>query len=207
MRLIDISHVLGNETTCWPGDVPFRLAATARIGDGDSVNLSSLTLSPHNGTHTDAPFHYDDAGLTMDRVPLEPYVGRARVVALEGRRCISADDLRALRLAPLERLLIRTGSCPDRTRFNPAFTFLEPDAIDYLASLGVRLVGTDAHSVDPFDSKDLPAHHACFRAGLIILENLNLAGVEPGEYELIALPLKVEGGDGSPVRAVLRTLS
>ncbi|HEY3366867.1 MAG TPA: arylformamidase [Symbiobacteriaceae bacterium] len=207
MKLYDITHALGNDTAYWPGDSPFRLEPTARIAGGSSVNLSALTLSPHNGTHTDAPFHYDDRGLTMERVSLEPYLGRAVVVALEGRPAVTAADLQALNIGAPARVLIRTGSCPDRTRFYPDFTYLEPGAIEYLATLGCRLVGTDAHSVDPFDSKDLRAHHACFQTGMIILENLNLTAVEPGEYELIALPLKLEGGDGSPVRAVLRSLA
>jgi arylformamidase len=102
---------------------------------------------------------------------------------------------------------VRTGSYPDYTQFNPDFTYFAPEAIAYLAQAGVRLIGTDAHSMDPLTSHDLPAHHACGRAGMLILENLNLANVPPGTYELIALPLRLVNGDGSPVRAVLRPLA
>jgi arylformamidase len=207
MKLIDITHPLSARTAEWPGDTPFSLEPTAQIVRGDSVNLSKITLSPHNGTHADAPYHYDAQGAFMADVGLDRYVGRCRLVALEGRRSVTEADLRALNLAGVERLLIRTGSCPDLSRFNPDFTYIEPDAVRYLASIGIGLIGTDAHSVDPSSSKELPAHHACAEAGILILENLNLAGVATGEYELIALPLKIEGADGSPVRAVLRTLS
>ncbi|MFZ5825108.1 MAG: arylformamidase [Bacillota bacterium] len=206
MRLIDITHPLGAATAPWPGDVAFSLEPTARLTGGDAVNLSKVTFSPHNGTHADAPFHYDQQGAFMADVDLEPYVGRALLIALEGRRSITAADLRAVDLKGVERVLVRTGSCPDRTRFNPDFTYMEPEAVRYLASQGVRLLGTDAHSVDPRESRELPAHRACAESGILILENLRLAGVEPGEYELIALPLKMEQADGSPVRAVLREM-
>lgn len=207
MKLIDITHPLGASTAEWPGDTPFTLEPTARISQGDAVNLSKVTLSPHNGTHADAPFHYDQQGAFMADLPLERYVGRCRLIALEGRRSVSEADLRAVDLDGVERVLIRTGSCPDLSRFNPDLTYLEPEAVRYLASVGVGLIGTDAHSVDPSESKELPAHRACAQAGILIIENLRLTDVEPGEYELIALPLKLERADGSPIRAVLRTLA
>lgn len=206
MRLYDITHPLGNATAPWPGDTAFEYEPTWQIAQGSSVNLSKVTLGLHNGTHTDAPYHYDEQGLRMDQVPLHRYIGRARVVALEGRSVLSEVDMHSLDLTGVERLLIRTGSCPDPTCFNEAFTYLEPEAVRYLAAQGVRLLGTDAHSVDAFDSKDLQAHNACRESGMLILENLFLAGVPVGDYELIALPLKLVGADGSPVRAVLRGL-
>lgn len=206
MRLIDITHPLGESTATWPGDQPFTLEPTARLAQGDAVNLSRLTFSPHTGTHADAPFHYDESGRFMADLPLERYVGPCRLLVLEGRRSISEADLRAADLAGVERLLINTGSVGDLACFNPDFTAIEPEAVYYLASVGVKLLGTDAHSVDPSDSRELPAHHACAETGILILENLRLAGVAPGEYELIALPLKLERCDGSPIRAVLRTL-
>lgn len=206
-KLYDITHPLGNATAHWPGDEPFQLEPTWKLADGNAVNLSKITLSPHNGTHADAPYHYDDQGMRMDEVPLDRYMGTARVVALEGRSMISEADVRALDLTGVERLLVRTGSYPDYRQFNPDFTAFEPAAIAYLAQAGVRLIGTDAHSMDPRTSKDLPSHHACAQAGMLILENLNLADVPPGDYELIALPLRLVGADGSPVRAVLRSLS
>jgi arylformamidase len=206
MKLFDITHPLGPATTPWPEDTAFGIEQTVTIAAGAPVNVSRITLSPHNGTHADAPYHYDDAGLRMDEVPLAPFIGRARLVSLEGRPSIGAADLQGLNLTGVERLLIRTGSCPDLSRFNPGFTYLEADAVDLMAQQGIKLVGTDAHSVDEATSKDLPAHLACGRAGMMILENLNLTAVPPGDYELIALPLRLVGADGSPIRAILRTI-
>jgi arylformamidase len=206
MKIYDITHPLGNTTAAWPGDQQYTLQPTWQISDGKSVNISRITLSPHNGTHADAPYHYEAAGLRMDEVPPERYIGPARLVALEGRQMITVADVEAIPLEGVERLLVRTGSCPDYTRFHDAFTAFEPDAVAYLAGKGVRLIGTDAHSMDPKESTELPSHHACAAAGILILENLNLAAVPPGDYELIALPLKLVGADGSPVRAVLRAV-
>ncbi|HWI63804.1 MAG TPA: arylformamidase [Symbiobacteriaceae bacterium] len=207
MKLFDITHPLCNATAHWPGDAPFRLERTWTLAAGDAVNLSKFSLSPHNGTHADAPYHYEDDGPGIDAVPLDRYIGPARLVALEGRQMITVADLRALDLAGVERLLVRTGSYPDYRKFDPDFTAFEPEAVAYLAGLGVRLIGTDGHSMDPLDSKELPAHHACGRAGMLIIENLNLADVPQGDYELIALPLRLVGADGSPLRAVLRSLT
>lgn len=207
MTLYDITRPLSNATAHWPGDEPYRLEPTLQLSQGFAVNLSRISLSPHNGTHADAPYHYDQGGLTIDQVPPERYIGRARLVALEGRSVITTADLKALTLEGVERLLVRTDSCPDFTTFNNEFTFFEPEAIRYLASVGVQLIGTDAHSMDHVTSKDLPSHNACREAGMLILENLQLANVPVGDYELIALPLRLVGADGSPVRAVLRTLA
>lgn len=207
MKLYDISHPLCDATAHWPGDEPFHSEQTMRLADGNAVNLSKLTLSPHNGTHADAPYHYEADGMRMAEVPLERYIGPARLVDLGGREMITEADVRAIDLAGVERLLIRTGSYPDYTQFNPQFTAFAPEAIEYLGQVGVRLIGSDAHSMDPMHSKELPSHHACGRLGILILENLNLAGVPTGDYELIALPLRLVDGDGSPVRAVLRSLT
>lgn len=205
MKVFDITHPLSIATAHWPGDEPFDFAFSARLSRGDSVNLSRLSMSPHNGTHADAPYHYDEGGLRMDQVPPERYIGPARLVALEGRDLIRLSDVEGLDLTGVTRLLVRTGSCPDMSRFHPDFTAFDAEAVRYLAAAGVQLIGTDAHSMDPFTSKELPSHHACGRAGILILENLNLANVPPGDYELIALPLKLVGADGSPVRAILRS--
>lgn len=204
MKLWDITHPLANTTAAWPGDTPYQFRLSWQIKEGSSVNVGHLTLSPHNGTHADAPFHYDDQGATMEQLDLSRYIGPAVVVELEGRTLIERADLQAFDLQGVERLLVRTGSCPDPNRFHPDFTAFAPEAIEYLAEQGVHLIGTDAHSVDPAESKELPAHHACRRAGMLIIENLNLAAVPAGRYELIALPLKLVGADASPIRAVLR---
>lgn len=202
--IYDITRPLSAATAPWPGDTPFRLEWTWTQAAGSSVNVSAITASPHVGTHADAPYHFDSAAPAMDAVDLAPYLGPCRVVALEGRPAIGLADLESLGLAGVQRLLVRTGSSPAAERFNPGFTWLAPDAAAYLAGLGLLLFGTDAPSVDPYDSTDLPAHRALGRGGVAILENLALEAVPPGDYELIALPLRLVGADASPVRAVLR---
>ena len=176
---------------------------------GDSCNVSKLTMSPHIGTHADAPYHYDDAGDTMETADLELYMGRARVICIQRqgqRRLITADALRGHDLAGVTRLLVRTDSYLDHTRFDPEFSAFEPTAVDYMAGLGIQLVGVDTPSVDPADSRDLPAHERFRVHNIRILETLRLQNVDCGDYELIALPLRLQGSDASPVRAVLRTL-
>jgi len=206
MPVYDISRPLGIATEPWPGDTPFALAWGMRMAEGASCNVSAITLSPHVGTHADAPYHYSDAGAVMDAVALEPYLGEALVVDVPDRTCVTAADLVARVPAGTRRVLLRTRG---RTRrdlhaFDRGFTCLDPDAVALLARLGCILVGTDAPSVDPLTSQELPAHKACLRHGILILENLELAHVPDGSYELIALPLRLEGADASPVRAVLR---
>lgn len=204
MSWLDITRPLSGRTAPWPGDTPFSLVWNQCLAAGDPVNLSTLTLSPHVGTHVDAPFHYDPAGARMAAVDLGAFLGPARVVALAGRRAITAADLRALDLTGVERLLLRTDSNPDPERFNPHFTYLEAGAAKYLGALGIRLVGTDAPSVDAYDAASMPAHQALARHGTYILENLDLRQAAPGAYDLIALPLRLVDAEASPVRAVLR---
>ena len=182
-----------------------------RVAEGASVNLGRLELSPHTGTHADAPFHVADTGAAMADVPLDAYIGPARVVEVSGWRdaaeaWITLEDAHcALSPGPAERILFRTGCWTDPQRFPERFPGFSPDAADLLLDSGVLLVGTDAPSVDSFESKDLPVHHRLRRRGAVNLENLFLDRVPEGDYELIALPLRLEGADGSPVRAVLRT--
>lgn len=208
MRLHDLTLPLSPAIVPWPGDIGFTRTPSAHIAGGDSVNVSSISLSLHNGTHADAPWHYDEAGVTMEKVPLEPYLGPAVVVEAFGCEGggISAAAFDGVDLAASPRVLIKTAPQQDRTHFPNDFAVLSPEAIARLAAAGVLLVGMDVPSVDKPDSKDLPNHHALGAAGIFILENLHLGPVPPGRYELIALPLAIAGGDGSPVRAVLREI-
>lgn len=200
-RITDISVPLSRETEPWPGDAPVRMEATARIADGDSVNLGRLTTSLHNGTHADAPRHVTDSGPPVDRLPLEAFMGPAVVV--EAAEVLELAGSALDRAVPEgHRVLLRRGrrdhrSFPDRVPPVP------PGWIRRLEERDVPLLGTDAPSLDAVDSRELPAHHACVEAGIQILENLALAHVDPGRYELRALPLRIEGADASPVRAVL----
>jgi len=206
MKLYDISRPIRRGIPVWPGDAPFQLEWNQRLEEGDAVNLSAIRMSVHAGTHVDAPYHFQPGGARMAGVELGAYLGAARVARLDaGSPAITADWVeRVLGNEGVERLLIRTGSWPDPDRFPEDFAHFEPEAARRIAAAGVRLVGTDAPSVDPLDSKELPAHHALGEGGVLILESLLLDEVPDGEYELIALPLRFTETDGSPVRAVLR---
>ncbi len=182
---------------------------TARIAIDDSVvNVSALTFSPHIGTHADAPLHYDNAGLPVGLLPLETFIGPCRVIRARGDTQLVEPEHIAHALGALPpRILIRTSDGPQPTRWTPDFRTMAPAAMTLLHRHGARLVGIDAPSVDPADSTDLPSHQVARQHGLTILENLILEAVEPGDYELIALPLKLISAEASPVRAILRPLT
>lgn len=204
MRIIDISQFLADGIPVWPGDIPFSYRLTWSKEESGSVNVGQITMSVHTGTHIDAPFHFDDRGKRVLELDPSLYVGPARVIRLEGRKSIGASDLSGVDLEGVTRLLIRTGSWTDRTVFPEEITYLRPDLAPFLAEKKIRLIGVDVPSVDPLDSKALPAHHALHRHGIHILEGVVLDHVESGDYELIALPLPLKEADGSPVRAVLQ---
>lgn len=201
MSWIDISRPLSPDTAVWPGDQRVEWTWTARREEGSSVNLGAIQTTVHAGTHADAPLHADSNGMSIDSVEIRPYIGPAEVVHATGQTITRAD----VASVTAERVLFRTpaSDLPDGT-WPERVTAISPEAIDAMNDRGVVLVGTDAPSVDPLDSKTLDAHHALFGAGMLNLEGLMLRDVDPGLYSLIALPLNIPGADGSPVRAVLR---
>lgn len=212
MKIWDISRVLSDKFAEWPGDEPFHYRVTAEIAKGASVNLGAITMSLHNGTHADAPFHFDVNGASIANVPLEVYLGRATVVdlsesfsqALE-KHLITREDLRsdAEAIAATSRLLVKTGRWKDATVFPKRIPVIAADIPAWLQKNGVKLLGVDLPSMDEIDSKSLQNHHALARAGISIIESLDLGDIAPGIYNFAALPLKIAGGDGAPVRAVL----
>ncbi|ADV67211.1 cyclase family protein [Deinococcus maricopensis] len=201
-RVRDISRSLTPGHPNWPGDAPFSVEPAARIANGDTVNTGVLSTSTHTGTHVDAPWHYDDAGVRLHDVPLDVYLGRARVIHATGHALVPASVLDGLDDLP-ERLLVYTGQPAHWADFPQDFTALSPEFVRAAHARGVRLVGTDSPSVDPLDSKTLDAHHTFAETGLFIVEGLNLAGVPEGEYDLVCLALPLHGVDGSPARAIL----
>jgi arylformamidase len=207
-RLWDITPALDASSPVFPGDQAFDADWTFRIGPGCPVNVARLTLSPHTGAHADAPLHYADGGTPAGALDLAAYLGPCRVVhATSARPTVTLDDVRdQLNGALPPRLLVRTY---DRqpTVWDDSFAALDAGLLDELGARGGVLVGTDAASLDPADSKTLDAHHAAHRHDLRILENLVLDDVPEGDYELIALPLKLTSADAAPVRAVLRELA
>lgn len=204
--LYDLSPAVRPETPVYPGDTPFAVRFTASLAAGDAVNLSTLTTTPHIGSHVDAPFHTEPRGETVGDLSLGPFLGACRVVRVPPVPLIEPHHVDGLDLDKPGRLLFRTESVRDRNRFPERYTALSPELARLLAERGVVLVGLDTPSVDPPGSATLDAHHALLRGGVAVLEGLVLDGVAEGVYELIALPLKLAGLDGSPVRAVLRSL-
>ena len=204
-RLHDATRPVFAGMPVWPGDACCRLAWTQRVAEGGMVNASELSMSVHTGTHADGPFHVLDGGIRIGAAPLEAYLGPARVLDARGLEAIEAGWLET-RIGPdtPPRILVRTESWTSPHQFPTRFPALTPDAARLLVERRALLFGTDAPSPDPFDSGDLPAHRILLGAGMGILENLLLDGVAEGDYELIALPLKLVEADGSPVRAVLR---
>ena len=192
----------------FPGDAPFGSIWAARIGPGCPVNVSTLTLSPHTGAHADAPLHYDDSGAAIGALPLAPYIGPCRVIHAIGCGPLVQWQHLAHALAGLPpRVLVRTMHHAAVARWDPDLTAFAPETLEALAEHGVRLVGIDTASVDPASSKTLESHQVLRRRDLRVLENLVLDDVPEGDYELIALPLKLTTADASPVRAILRTLT
>jgi arylformamidase len=200
-ELFDLSRPLSATLAGWPGDVPFGFRLSWAQANGATVNVGAVAGSVHSGTHIDAPFHYDSAAATVERLPLAVFVGPAWVVDVRGTDTwLSAVE--ALDLTATPRVLFRTGGWPHTTTFPQSIPVLEPTLPAELGRRGVVLIGVDVPSVDPLDSKTLDNHHALGRAGVTILEGLWLDAIPPGRYELAALPLPIVGSDGSPVRAV-----
>ncbi len=206
MILYDISQTLHDRTAPWPGDQKFRHRWSMRISQGDSCNVSSVTMSVHTGTHLDAPYHFDDQGQDVAAVSLHACIGPARVFPVPRElETISAEFLAGLDWTGVERALFRTRAVHvPETQFDRSFTPLTEAGAMFLAARGLLLVGTDSPSVDAFQSKTLSCHKILTGKGIIILEGVRLADVPPGDYELVCLPLKLAGLDGSPVRAILR---
>ena len=207
-RLWDISPPVHAGAPVFPGDTPYRQQWAATIAPGCPVNVSALTFSPHVGAHADAPLHYDPEGAAVGALDLAPYLGPCRVIhAIARGPLVSWEHLaHALddRLPP--RVLVRTYERAPVDRWDPQLAAFAPETVSRLADAGVTLVGIDTASIDPAESKTLESHQVVRRRGLRVLENLVLDAVPEGDYELIALPLKLVTADASPVRAVLREL-
>ena len=212
MKVWDISRTLSNDLAEWPGDEPCRFRLTREKTKGASVNLGAISMSLHNGTHADARFHFDADGESIEKASLQTYLGRATVVDLwqafldsKEKHLITIEDLRpfAEAIAATSRILVKTGRWTDSTLFPKQIPVITADVPAWLQKNGVKLLGLDLPSVDEIDSKSLQNHHALAHAGIAIIESLDLSNVASGIYHLAALPLKIVGGDGAPMRAVL----
>lgn len=207
-RLWDISPPVWDGAPVFPGDAAYRSVWAARIGPGCPVNVSTITLSPHTGAHADAPLHYDDVGAAIGDLSLEPFLGRCRVIhAIDCRPLVRWEHIDHAVAGLPERVLLRTYLRAPIDQWDPQLAAYAPETVERLADLGVVLIGIDTASIDPAQSKSLASHQVIRRRGLRVLENLVLDDVPEGDYELIALPLKLTTADASPVRAVLRELT
>lgn len=205
MRIRDISISVSPSTPEWPGDTPWSCGWTATISNGSSVNLSSITGSPHVGTHADAPLHVRDGWPGSHELPLEAFYGPALVIDvsdLQGQ--LSLDQVEPLIAGhQLERLILKTGSTVASGTFPDEWPTLSESCARTLIGFGLRLLGVDAPSVDARESKSLAVHKMLFSGGAFILENLDLRRTPSGPYEIIALPVKMMSVDAAPVRAIL----
>jgi arylformamidase len=204
--IFDISPRITPHLAVWPGDTPPTREVLLDMKRGDNITLATLRATVHLGAHADAPSHYGADAPAIDERDLDYYLGECQVMRVSAPRGarIGMETLPSPVRAP--RLLLATGTFPDPNHFNEDFAALKPELVHDLHRQGVKLVGIDTPSVDPFASKDLPAHKAFLACDMAILEGLVLEGVPEGKYELIALPLRLVGFDASPVRAVLRPL-
>ncbi|TYC68098.1 arylformamidase [Stappia sp. BW2] len=205
--LFDITPPVRPGIAVYPGDAPYRRSWTARISADSPVNVGEFSMSSHCGAHADAPLHYDANGRSIDQIDLHEFIGPARLLESRGPGplCQPADLEASLEDCP-PRVLVRLADERDVTVWPEGFRALAPETMTLLADKGVKLIGVDVPSVDPDTSENLPSHRIACSRDMLILENLALSAVEPGDYELIALPMKLEGLDASPVRAILRPL-
>ena len=200
---IDISPLLHAQSAVFPGDTVFTHTVNMSIKTGDNLDLSDIKTTLHIGAHADAPSHYHRKGESIEQRNLSLYMGEAQVIEVNlprGER-IQVSDLKVSIKAP--RVLFKTHSFPNPDSWNEDFNSLSPELIVHLHSLGVLLVGIDTPSVDPATDRELPSHQALFKTNMAVLEGIVLSDAPEGLYDLIALPLKIVGGDASPVRAIL----
>ena len=199
MKIIDISRSLGPQTSGWPGGTPFEMKWPLSCTAGAKVNVGEIHSSTHFGTHVDAPFHFQNFGRTIDLLSLSLFFGEVEV--LDARNS-SRLNFTCNRPVP-PRIFFRTDAWLESRRFPLSIPTLTEEAVTNLKKAAVQMIGVDVPSVDSIESEDLPVHFALARAGITIVESLYMGNVEPGRYTLAAFPLKIEGGDASPVRAVL----
>mgnify|MGYP005749667967 FL=1 len=203
-KIIDISRTLHSKTPTWPGDTPYQFKLNWTKEETGSVNIGSVTMSVHTATHVDSPFHFDSNGKKMSEVDLDPFIGPAYVVDVQDMNEILLEDVKEkLNNQQGKRIIFKTNAWIDENTFPTSIPTLHVEVVNYLHQLKVPLIGLDLPSVDALDSKELLIHHSLHEKNIMILEGLDLAHVPEGEYDLTALPLKLEHADGSPVRAVL----
>jgi arylformamidase len=206
-KIYDVTVPLSPEVPTYPGDPPFELRDTHRIADGERYNATRLALGGHLGTHVDAPSHFIEGGATIDHLPFEILIGKARVVEVAARERIDRSHLETFDLRDHIRVLLKTRMSGQmlKPQVQEDYVYLTVDAARHLVHAGIKLVGIDYLSVDRFGSADYPSHHALLEAGVVIVEGLDLSEVAEGEYDMTCLPLRIAGAEAAPARVILRT--
>jgi arylformamidase len=208
-EFIDVTIPLRNGMVSWPGDAPFSRLQTLHIANGDVCNLSQISTSAHIGTHMDAPRHFLTDGTGIETMPIEATIGPARVIEIQDPDLIHVQELEAHDLQKRERVLFKTKNSKHLWKthdFQEKFVHIPESTAHYLAKRGVQTVGVDYLSVGGYETDSAETHRALLAAGIWLIEGLNLEHAEPGDYELICLPLRIVDSDGAPARAVLRRL-
>lgn len=206
-KWIDISIPIKTNMVHWPGDPAISVERRISIDRGDVCNVSTIAMGTHTGTHMDSMLHFIAGGKSMDKLPFEATIGPCRVVEIKDPVAIRPEELVAHKLKKWERILFKTRNSKRSyamPSFDEDFVYVSKEAAVYLAKVGIMTVGIDYLSVGGFKMDGIETHHALLGKGIWIIEGLNLAKVKPGKYELVCLPIKIEGGDGAPARAILR---
>jgi arylformamidase len=210
MKIYDVTVAISNDLPVYPGDPPIKIERTQSLEKGDIARVSSLSFSTHIGTHVDPPYHFMKDGVSLDRAPLEVFVGPARVVDVGEAASIDAELLSTFDLEGVSRLLFKTRNSRfwrETTEFQKDFVYLETDAAEALVARGLKLVGIDYLSIEKFGFDEPTTHWTLLGNDVYIVEGLDLSAIAPGDYELICLPLKIKDGDGGPARVILRELN
>lgn len=203
----DISVTIKSGMVHWPGDPEIKIRQIHSIAKGAGANVSHMSMGSHTGTHMDAPFHFLPRGKGIDAIPLDATVGKARVIEIRDRESIKADELKDHHIRKGERILFKTVNskrCWKADHFFKDFVYVSAGAAEFLAAQRIKSLGVDYLSVGGYYKDGEATHHALLKAGIWIIEGLNLSKVKSGEYELVCLPLKLLHGDGAPARAMVR---
>ncbi len=206
---IDISVELTDGMVHWPDDPPTEIKQILNMKKGDECNLTHLSMAAHAGTHMDAPHHFRKSGISIDKMPLSAAIGKARVIEIEHKEFITAEEIRPHTIRKGERILFKTLNSKTRWESKPFkkdFVHLSTEAAQFLADKKVQTIGIDYLSIGGYEGNVIDVHDIILKAGIWVIEGLNLSKVKPGNYELICLPIKITGSDGAPARALLRAV-
>ncbi len=206
---IDITVSLTDGMVHWPEDPPVEIRKVLDMNRGDDCNLTHISMAAHAGTHIDAPRHFRKSGKGIDKMPLTAAVGIARVIEITDKEFITVDELRPHRIRSGERILFKTRNSKqrwDKKPFRKEFVHLSTDAAKMLAARKVRTIGIDYLSIGGYGGNVVEVHDIILRAGICVIEGLNLSKINPGRYELNCLPIKIAGSDGAPARAIIRPI-